>query len=422
MLFWLKSWRNLRPWGQNGIVMAMGLIENLRALAAKAHSVFESKNKQRSPVYYKPVSPLADRLLAEAVQLAEIPSPTEREERRAEFVVQRLNSLGIPCSVEEDGSVMVKLSAKAESDESSSLLFFADLGTSRWNSTGSLARVDPLSAKGAGLADSLGPAALLSLAELYRDGQLEPSRDLLLLFAARALDDPNSDIFRQLVEDPKERPFAAIGLRGFSLGTISTRPVGMYRISVKLSSAETNEHSRIPSNAVDVAVALAQRLGGVRWDSEGATNCGIKRIKAGNGFGHEPSEGLVDIEIESPDANLLEVARTAVIATAEQIGANRGVNVSSKIVGHVPVGDPEVCAPLVHFIEVLMKDLRIKVKEARITDPSSYFSSQGVPSASLALALGREGLEADEVDIGSIEAGRRLLIELAQRPLGEFKA
>ena len=39
----------------------------------------------------KPTAPLADRLLADALLLGVIPSPTEREEERAVFVAERLN-------------------------------------------------------------------------------------------------------------------------------------------------------------------------------------------------------------------------------------------------------------------------------------------------------------------------------------------
>ncbi|WP_010263657.1 hypothetical protein, partial [Treponema primitia] len=46
-------------------------------------------------------SPLADRLLADALRLAEIPSPTHQEEQRAAFILERLANLQISPQMDE---------------------------------------------------------------------------------------------------------------------------------------------------------------------------------------------------------------------------------------------------------------------------------------------------------------------------------
>lgn len=362
-------------------------------------------------------SPRAERLLADAVRLAEIPSPTEKEELRAAFVSERLSLLGLSPYVDDDGNVLVRVSCES-SEDPRPLLLFADLGTPRFHAVGSLARVDPEVARGAGLGDSLGAAALLSLAESAMDGSMRCARDLLLLFAARSLDEPRVAIFERLAADPKDRPTAALGIKGFLLGSLSPRPMGTYRIEVRLRTGAADqgpaEGAAAPS-AVDAAVKVAQRLAGVRWDAEGVTSCRVRRIEAGTGFGRAPTDGLVDVELESADAAVMDIAMKAAVATAETAGTESGARTEVTVVGHVPVGDHAAAQPVAAVLKDLMKELRIRAREENGADAASFFTIRGIPAASVGIALGREGLDVDEVDIASLESGRRLVAAAAER-------
>lgn len=396
----------------------MGFLESMRKTADAFARLLVGRNSRLARVFRRPAAPLADRLLADAVLICELPSPTEREERRASFIIERLTALGLLAEADEDGNVFARIPAESPPD-ARALLFFADLGSSRWHPLGSLSRVDLDTASGAGLSDSLGAAALLSLAEAAVDGSLKRSRDLLLLFASRALDDPRSDVFARLSEKTRDRPIAAIGLHGFSLGSVPGRPLGTYRVSVHVRTAgeQGAEGTALGSSpsAVDAAVAVARRLSGVKWDAEGATVCRIRRIEAGTGFGRMPTDGVVDIELESADAAVLDLAKKAAIATAETAGRESGANTEVSIIGHIPVGDPKVSAALSSLVKDLMKELKIKTKGETGTDPAAFLSVRGIPAVSLGIALGQEGLDTDEIEIASIETGRRLVAALAER-------
>ncbi len=401
----------------------MGFLESMRKTADALLRFVAGRNSPLAKAFRRPSAPLADRLLADAVLLSELPSPTEREERRAAFVIGRLTAIGLLAEADEDGNVFARVNAERPPD-ARALLLFADLGTARWHPLASLSRVDVDYASGAGLSDSLGAAALLSVAEAAVDGSLKHERDLLLLFAARSLDDPRNDVFARLTEKTRDRPVAAIALRGFSLGSLPGRPLGTYRVEVHVRTAAEQEGragteghgpSGEPPSAVDAAVAVARRLSGVKWDAEGATVCRIRRIEAGTGFGRAPTDGIVDIELESADAAVLDLAKKAAIATAETAGRESGAKTEVAILGHIPVGDPAVSATLSALVRDVMKDLKIKVKGDAGADPAAFLSVHGLPAVSVALANGREGLDIDEVEIASIESGRRLLAALTER-------
>lgn len=393
----------------------MGILQNirssmarmLRGLTNRATSVLKSIG--RSP------SPLSDRLLSDALRLAEIPSPTEHEEQRGAFVIKQLGELGLNPMVDETGTIVARLTCQRP-DHSAPILLFADLSSNRWHPLESLSRLDATHAYGAGLADALGVAALLSIAELVQSGQIATHKDIVLLFATGPLGDPSTSIAGRLVEDSQNSPGAALGIRGISLGTIAPRPLGTYRIEVRLrTDADIQSPTAPSSSAVEVIVDLARALSGVTWDAERKTTCSIRRVEAGTGFGRSPTEGIIDIELESSDGAVLELAMKAAIATAEAKGREAKAQTKVTIVGHVPVGDPVVGAGLIRLVTQALKDQHLRIIEDNSADPASSFSALGIPATSIAIASGHEGLSQDQIEIASIEKGRRLLVAIIER-------
>jgi hypothetical protein len=364
---------------------------------------------------------MADRLLADALRLAEIPSPTYQEEQRAAFILERMTSLGIQPQMDDHGNILVRLPAKDPVDNSC-LLLFSDMGSNHWHPLESLSRLDAVYARGAGLADILGCAALLSVAEALADGRLRSRWDILLLFAARSLDDPGGTAFLPITESPSHHPRAAIGLRGLTLGSVIAHTQGIYHILVTVSRdrKEGDTHKDDPEApapvlsaedanlVVDTLISTARKLTGITWDSQGTTHFYIRRIEAGTGFGKAPSEGILEIELESSDGTQLEMAKNAVQATAQNT-AGPGLKTEVTITSFIPVGEKEINEELIKTVRGIMKDLRIRFTAENGADPSAILSNQGIPSFSLGLAWGWEGLNSDTIEISSIEKGRQLV-------------
>jgi hypothetical protein len=377
---------------------------------------------------------MADRLLADALRLAEIPSPTHQEEQRTAFVLERLAGLGIQPQMDEYGNILVKIPADTLRDLPP-LLLFSDIGSTRWHPLESLSRLDANYARGAGLADILGCAALLSVAETLAGGQLKCGRDVLLLFTAHALDDPEGKAFFPITENHSYYPCAAIGLRGLTLGTVIAHTQGIYRIRINVSrerpekdsgkeeaDAETSSGStaETANQVVNSLIATARKLSSITWDSQGITRFYIRRIEAGSGFDRTPGEGVLEIELESSDGAQLDMAMNTLKATAEHTAAAQGSPVAQKsnpgeiktevtITSFIPVGEQNINAELLKTIRGIMKDLHIRGREENGADPSAILSNRGIPSLSLGIAQGWEGLNSDTIDITSIEKGRQLI-------------
>jgi hypothetical protein len=391
------------------------IVRGIAALSGRASTLFRKR---------KPVFPLADRILADALRIAEIPSPSPAEEERASFVLDRLRLLDTAPWIDGGGNVYLRIHSDLVIDEPP-LLLFTDLGSKRWHPLESLSRLDAVHARGAGLADVLGTAALLYAAEVLVSGRVKIGRDVLLLFAARAFDDPESRVFVSLTENHADRPFAAVGIQGFTLGSMVTHAQGSYRMEITAGTQRKEREAEeaddpeppkpeSPSNlVVDVLIAAAAELSGF-WAADDRIRFYIHRIKAGAGYGRTPSEGILEIELESADGALLDTAMNTVKTTVERIAAERAgknpeLRTAVNVTSFIPAGDPAVTAGLSRVLRDIMKDLRIKFREVNGADPSAFLSNCGIPAVSLGIASGWEGLTRDTIEIASIEKGRQLL-------------
>ena len=351
------------------------VVRGINALAGKAAGFLHAPRR--------PKSPLADRLLADALRLAEIPSPTEWEEQRASFVLERLTALGLSPLVDERGNILARVHSP-DLEDLPPLLLFTNLGSDRWHPLESLSRLDAEEARGAGLADSLGAAALISAAEGISCGRIETSREIILLFAAGSFDNSDGSFFQPVTEDDAVRPAATIGVRGLTLGTLVNNSRGIYRMKISLS-LETASPGKgdagegkpkkgdapVPGTAgkppagsgpvVDTLLDTAHKLAGITWDIEGTTKLYIRHIDAETIFGHTPAEGLLEIEIESSDGARLEMAMNTVKATVENAASGPELKKEVVITSFIPVGDVSVNDKLMRIVTGIMKDQRIKV-------------------------------------------------------------
>jgi hypothetical protein len=406
-------------------------LERCQKLAVRGINALAGKAAGFLHVPRKPKSPLADRLLADALRLAEIPSPTENEEQRASFVLERLTALGLSPLVDEGGNILARVHSP-DLENLPPLLLFTNLGSDRWHPLESLCRLDAEKARGAGLADSLGAAALISVAERIRCGYIAASREIILLFAAGSFDNSDGSFFLRVTGDDVTRPAAAIGVRGLTLGTLVNNSRGIYRMKINLS-LETGSPGKgdaaVPGASgkplagsgpvVDTLLDTAHKLAGITWDIEGTTKLYIRHIDAETTFGHTPAEGLLEIEIESSDGARLEMAMNTVKATVENAASGPELKKEALITSFIPVGDASVNDKLMQIVTGIMKDQYVRDQEENGADIAAHLSAQGIPALSLGIALGREGMTRDTIEIDSIEQGRVLLETLINRLIKE---
>ena len=366
----------------------------------------------------KPAFPLADRLLADAFQLGQLPSPTEQENERASFIVERLTAMKLDYLVDEAGNILSFLHSSDETDISREpLLLFTRLVSERWNPLESLGKLGLTHAKGAGLADALGPAALLSIAEAYAEGRLALERDLCLFFSALHSDDPVETAFQTVIDQFRCRPCAAFGVRGFTLGLLTSHTLGSCRVEVTFTIDEKTKKAKHKTNANAIVGALIDLTFQFQTTAESYgsdLNFYFRHIEARGAFDTTPSEGVLELELESVNGELLQLALEKIKHVAES-SVYAGVKNALRVIASTPPGDPVLNEAYAKIILEIMKELKISATEEAKPDPASFLSAFGIPALSVGITSGRAGLSRDTVEIASVERGRQLLEQLIIR-------
>jgi hypothetical protein len=309
--------------------------------------------------------------------------------------------------VDEAGNILASLHSLNETEISREpLLVFTRLVSERWNSLESLGKLELQFAQGAGLADALGPSALLSVAEAYAEGRLAAERDICLFFSAHHFDDPITDAFRIVTSGDRFNPVAAIGVRGFMLGFLTSHTLGSVRLQFTVAE---EEGQMAANNAVIGELADMSRHFQKAAETFGPDlRLYFKRIEAQSSYNRTPVEGLLELELESSDGEILETALENIKAVAETT-AYTAIKGSFKLLASTPPGDPALSKELANRVLLEMKELKINAVEESKPDPASFLSAMGIPAVSVGIASGREGLSVDMVEIASVEKGRLLL-------------
>ena len=377
---------------------------------------------QKRPV--AEIGPYVNRVLSDATLFNQIPSPTERESARTDFILERLADFGYTGSeIDSLGNVTAVVPAREGTDEH--VLVFAGVRCDEYSPLESMARLESDRLAGRGVAESAVPvAALLVLAEYLARNQLQYDRNVLFLFTVHDPGELDSPPLEGFLRQWKARLHGAAFVRGLDLGTVGDRPLGTCKLEVRMRTPERDlMGGGLAVSAVTTLSTVAARLGGIRWDQQNTTFLNIAKLEAGLGFGWFPAEGIMELEVFSPDANALDVARNAMVATINGVAAEAGAQADITVRSVLPPGNPDLNAEMSEQLRRVHEKLRIKSRAVSIPTSASILSSQGIPALTLGVAAGRKSATEEYVEISSLELGFRQLLMFveaaARRPSDE---
>jgi len=356
-----------------------------------------------------------NRLISDAIQFNEIPSPTPREEQRAAFITRRLSELGV-SNVNEDkeGNILVQLPAAGTTQES--VLLFATVENEDYSPLESLVRLSSERASGKGMTgNSLGVAALLVLAEYMQSGAAAFECNVGLLFTCLKGAGVTGSALERYLDRRTDDLRAAFYLTGTPLGAVARDPVGTCRLAITVRTRDRELFaSGGVSSAVSVLSSIAHQLGGIRWDAADNTFLNVARLEAGSGYGSFAAEGVMELEIFARDTGRLETSRDAVLATTRSIARQTGASIRIETAGLIPAGDAELRRPLVEALRRVHGRLGIRSRPASRPDPTALLNARGIPALSIALTTGRKTFREEYIDLPPLESGFQQLLLLLE--------
>lgn len=368
------------------------------------------------------LSPYVNRIISDAVLLNEIPSPTEAEASRMDFVATRLRDFGI-SNVVTDKAGNVAALFPAFGTHAEFLLVFAEVGDADFSPLGNSVHLTKERATAHGIAErSSGAAALLVFAEYAQATGYYLDKNLLLLFTPSGSVDERSEALRSFLSEWGDQISAGLFIRGNGLGVVETRPVGTYWLSVELRRPERDLLAPGGASAATALGAIAFQIGGITWDPGKTTVVSVARMQAGIGYGHWPSEGSMELEILSEEEALLETAKNTVVATVQKIAASYEASAEITTRAHHSVGDSQRNAPMTAAVHETLAQLRIKPEIGIIAEKIAMLNEFGIPGVAVGITTGKVTFEEESIELAPIETGFRQLLLVVERCVERTRA
>lgn len=385
---------------------------SVRSLAASLGSLFRRRRPRGSAQAPRSeTGPYVNRLVSDAILLNEIPSPTEREAARTDHILQRLGEFGYTtCSLDDFGNLSAVLPAREGTDEH--VLLFADIRCEDYSPIESMTRLEADRLRGRGIAEnSIAAAALLVLAEYLSRNEIQYDRNVIFLFTSFDPGEQELQPLERFLQTWKDRVRFAAHLRGLEIGWTEDRPLGTCKLSVSVrTEGKSRAGNHVAASAIWVLASIATRLGSIRWDPENLTFLNIAKVEAGIGFGWPATEGILEIEVFSPAAPAMEMARSAVEATIASIAKEAEAAVDVTVKAFLPAGNPQINAGLNTIVRTVHERLRIKPRPVSLPGYASFLNSLGIPAVTLGVTTGRKSYMEEYIDIRPLETGFRQLL------------
>jgi len=361
------------------------------------------------------IEPYIDRLISDAIQFNETPSPTPREEQRTAFIARRLAELGF-SALPDDGEGGLFLRFPAAEATRKTILLFASLEDEEYSPLDSLVRLSSERATGRGMTGgSLGVAALLALAEYLQSSGTAFRSNLTLLFTCLRGAGVAGSALERFLDRRTEEFSAAFHLTGIPLGAVARDPLGTCRLAI---TVRTRDREVLAGGGADSAVALlsgiAHQLAGIRWDAADNTFLNVARLEAGAGYGQFACEGRMELEIFARDTGRLETSRDAVLATTRKIAEKTGASIRIDTAGVLPAGDAELRRPLVDALRRVHARLGIRTRLVSRPEPAALLNARSIPALTLGLTTGARSFREEYVDLAPLEAGFQQLLLLLE--------
>lgn len=325
------------------------------------------------------------------IRLTEIPSPEFGEARRAEYLKDLFEGLGLNVSTDKVGNV---IGERSGTDSGSVILLAAHLDTVFPAGTDVAAKRKGNRIEAPGISDNgAGLAALVGLARALSESQVHTGKTIVLAGDVGEEGEGNLRGIRALVEAYRPRLTAVIAIDGPSTEHITAQAIASRRFEISISGP--GGHSWSDFGAPNPITALARGI--VQFsavpvpdDPRSSFNFGV--IEGGTSVNSIPERAAVKVDLRSEDES--ELARLeAALRDAMQTGVrqemaavppgNDRLEVTFRSLGSRPAGKLPEDAPILETIRNVDRYLGNRSRIERSSTDANIPLSLGIPAVSL---------------------------------------
>lgn len=397
-------------------------------------SVLSLKNQPKTRMALDWLVAHSDEVIADAITICEIPSPTFHEAQRAAWVAERFAKLGLQdVSVDEIGNVYGRRPGKQSRVAATStiekqeiegpLLIAAHTDTVFPPGTPIQVRRANGRLYGPGLIDnSIAVSSILALDRCLSEVGLVPEHDIWLVATVGEEGLGNLRGIRAAMDRLGDKVAAVIALEGQGLGKVYNRAIGSRRYKITVRAPGGHSWGAFGNrSAIHELCKLGAAIAALDVPTEPKVTYNLGVIGGGTSVNSIAEEAFCLLDMRSGDAAALDDIEQRVMSLARQAANVPDVTVETTLIGDRPAGFIPDDHPLIRicYDALAAVDAEAAGYPTRLTEGSTDANiplSRGVPATCIALTTGGGTHTQNEyMDPGPLRYGLQqlLLVSLA---------
>ena len=359
------------------------------------------------------VASVRDVMLANAVMIGEIPSPTFKEEHRIAFLRDRFTEAGLEkISIDEMSNAVAVIPGKSGKQK---ILVSANADSYIQANVDHAMTVTSDRIIGPGICDNaVGLAAIATLPLLIDRLGIQLEHDLVLMAETRSLGEGNLAGLRFFLDNTKFPIRTGVVVRGVHLGRLSYSSLGMFRGEITVEAPERRDWKDFGSGgAVAIMNRIVTRMMEIPLPSQPKTTVILGSMHGGNAYNTEATRANLRFEVRSEEPGRIPLIAQIIQDIVDEADFETDANVKLSMVARRRMGGVAYGHPLVKTVKEIVEQLEVKPKIAPSTGQLSAFVDKGIPALTVGLTKGSGVHEMSEsAQIEPMFAGLTQLVAL----------
>ena len=349
------------------------------------------------PRYERSLRELSEIVLANLVMISEIPAPTFSEQRRVEFILDRMTDYGLQnTSTDEVGNALGMLPGESQKKN---ILIVAHLDTHIENSVDHTITVQTNRVYGPGVGDNgLGLAVMTSLPTILEHLHIKLNSNLVLVGSSRSLNRGNIEGLRFFLANSDVPISAGICVEGVKLGRLSHSSIGMMRCEISYTVPEEYDWTQFGAvSSIVVINEVINRILEIPVPKRPRTNIMLGSVRGGTTFGKMATNAVLRFEIRSESGEMVRELRDRIDHIVAEVSSDTGAEVSFDVFAQRKPGGIPFAHPLAKNAMKIMRALDIKPRISPSTSELSALIDKDIPALTIGLSDGENLTQPGEI-------------------------
>ena len=341
------------------------------------------------PSFVEAIESIKETIIANIVFIGQIPAPTFKEKRRADFFMERLTEFQVDeCTT--DGYRNPIGIIRGTSPSKPPVFIAAHIDTIFGKDIDHNYTVKKKTITGAGILDnSLGVGVLVSLPLIFRKLNLRFESDIVLVGVMQSLGRGNLRGIRHLLETWNTPIRGAICLEGVELGRLNYYSEGMVRCEVECDiSPISGPFQKFRLNAILILNEVINQILELRLPQRPRSRVIIGKISGGFKHGTIAGKAKLGFEIQSNSDKMVKSIYNDINDIIEDISHQNEIELKLKTISNLSAASLKYNHPLVKSSGAIIERLGLKP----ICEPSeselSILLAHKIPAVTLGITHG----------------------------------